>query len=104
MKRYLTEELGAPQPVVNKGTKLAKKYLKLNDPPKTVGFIPNNVSFEVLALIYLLRWFVHPLSDKSGNPYTKEPVVFALKVVAHAVGKPYEGYDYLEALDGLEDL
>lgn len=92
---------------------MAKRKIKLKDPPPldpqkrywgTKDFSPNNVSYEVLALIYLLRWVVHPLGDKSGNPYTQEPVKFALKVVANAVGKPHEGYDYLEALDGLEDL
>ena len=90
------------------------KRKRLRDPPKTVepqkryfgtkDFSPDNVSYEVLALIYLLRWVISPFGDKSGNPYTKEPVKFGLKVVAKAVGKPHEGYDYLEALDGLEDI
>lgn len=89
------------------------KRKKMKDPPPvdihkrywgTKDFSPNNVSYEVVALVYLLRWATSPLGDKSGNPYTKEPVKFALKVLAHAVGKSFEGYDFLEALDGLEDI
>lgn len=57
---------------------MARKKERLKDPPKTVepqkryfgtkDFSPDNVSYEVLALIYLLRWVISPFGDKAGNP------------------------------------
>lgn len=78
------------------------------DEPKlyfaTTKIDKQNVSYEIFALVHLLRFIVSPVRDKSGNPYTHEPVKFAMKVVAACLGRPYEGYDWLEALDDLDHI